>query len=101
MVSLVAVVVGGKQVPELIEGQFLRVPQSSTDDFQFRPVGEAAEYSAGPRSVQDRSLFRRHVEATIADGKVQLAVWPPAQAVQIVTQESGIHAEPGVDDGSL
>jgi hypothetical protein len=38
------------------------------------------------------------VEPTVADGEIELSIRPPAQTMQVMTQESGIHSKPSLND---
>ena len=95
VISLVAVVVGGEQVAELIEGNLLRIAQAAMHNLELRAVGIAAKHRSVARAVKRDSFLRGDMEAAIADREIQLAVRSPNQAVQVVSEKRRVHAEAG------
>ena len=93
VVALVAVVVVGEQVAVLVEGEFLGVAQAAHHDFEIGAVRIAAEDAAGALAFERLAFLRRDVEAAVADGEVEFAVWAEDEPVEVVAVEGAVHAE--------
>ena len=93
MIAFVAVVVGRKQISELIKGNLLRISQSAHHHFHFSPIRQTAKHRAGTRSVKRHAFLSLQMKAAVANGEIQLSIWSPAQTMQIVAQKTGIHSE--------
>ena len=94
MVAFVAVVVGREEVAIGVECQLLRVSQSSGDNLERRSVRLATKDRPCPWPVQGLSLASLEMKTSVADRKIELAVRPPYQAVQIMAEETRVHAKP-------
>src|SRR5262249_54875719 len=86
-VAAVGVILAGKEVAELIEGELLRVSQAGRDYLELRAIGVTAQDRAGVRYGQGLAVKRRHVEAAVAHGEIEPAVGSELEAMQVVADE--------------
>ncbi len=95
LVAAVGVVVAGKQIAEVVEGEFLGISQAGGVDFEVRPVRLAAEDRAAIRSVEVLAFLRRDVQAAVADGEIEPPVRAHLEAVEVVAEEGDVDAVAG------
>src|SRR3954469_5497752 len=93
-VAAVSVVIAGKNISILIEGELLGIAETRMDDFEFAAVGIATHDRAGIGTVNDGRAVG-DVEAAIGDGEIKFAVGTKFQAVQIVAAGADVHAKAG------
>ena len=101
MISLVAIVVGGEQIAELVKRQFLRIPQPTTDNFQFASVGKTPKHGTNARPMQSLAFLRREMKSAITDREIEFPIRAPAETVQVVSKKPGVHTEAGMNDRSF
>ena len=95
-VPAVGVVVAGEQVAVLVERQLLRVAQSVGEHFEFRAIGIAPQHRTGVGHGQG-SVFGFEVKPAVADAEVEPTIGAHPQAMEVVTEESDVHAEAVVE----
>ena len=92
LVTLVAVVVPGKEVAQLVEHEGLGVAEAGGEELEVGAVGPAAEDRALVRYGEDLALARADGGAAVAVAEVEAAVGAEDEAVQVVTGEVEPHA---------
>jgi hypothetical protein len=101
LVAAVAVVIGGEEVAEFVEGQLLWIAQSPGNHLEFGSVRIRAEDAAGigqqlGREPGDGILDLREqirVRAAVGNGPIQLAVRSQDQPVHVMSAEGDVDAE--------
>ena len=85
-VAVVAVVVAGEEIADLVEEQVLGIAQAGGEEFDVGAVEVAAENGAVIRGGEGAG-GRGHVRAAVADAVVEFAVGADDEAVHIVAGE--------------
>jgi len=82
-----------QRIAVIVEGQFLRIAQADVNDFHVAAIGIATQNCAAIGEVKLLSFLVLHVQATIADAEIELAIGAHAQTVQVVANEGNVNAE--------
>ncbi len=79
---MIAVVIAGEKIAELVKGEFLRIAQPNGDDLQFRSIGMTTKHRAGigqrlqgeAGPVIDDPVPEIRGGAAVGDGEINFAV---------------------------
>ena len=99
-VTAIAIIITGKQVPVVIEGQLLRIPHTRREDLQVAAVGIHPKHRTTTRShrrLENLALVTRHAVPAVPHREIDLSVRAPDETVQVMPDEGGLHAEACVD----
>ena len=89
----VGVVIDGKEVPILIEGDFLGVAEASRKNFETTSVRVAAEDGAFVRGEEIFPFLGGDVDPLVADGPIDAPVGAEDESVHVVTGVGDVDAE--------
>jgi hypothetical protein len=93
------VVVGGKQIAGVVEGQFLRIAQAEAEQFEIPAVGFASQHTAAVGDFDDDAFAIGDVEAAVAEAHVDPAVGPEGEPVEVMAGDADVHAEARGENG--
>ena len=82
-VSAIRVVVDREQIPEIVEGKLLRVPQACCEDLKLGAIGQAAK-DCPPAGFGRHATGMLDLVAPVADREIESAIRPEHEAVEIV-----------------
>ena len=98
LITTIRVVVPGKEIAVVVEGQLLRISQTMMEDFETRSIEFTTERRTGVGRDMLIAFTIKQVVSPVTNGPIQPAVRSEYQTVHVMTTQSRSNAKAGLHD---